>query len=202
MISPNSTIILTRRFTKATSLINRKGKTKKPHQPNTNKDMHKHFRMGPRRKNKGKEKIEYHEDEGSHQPSVEDKDLRLEVELPPDAKLLTDHEAAALLQIFNDENLATFTDQDFTIPDNYVSTLDYAKNAVRYNNFDYVKSALNNLRDYGATDAEVCMLGNTCPESYDEALALIPSLKDKEEWLEEELKKVLATLAQFKAAND
>ncbi|PKU79475.1 hypothetical protein MA16_Dca000821 [Dendrobium catenatum] len=158
-----------------------------------------HFRMAPRKKNKGKEKIEY---EASLRPSLEDSDLRLEVELPPDAKLLTDHEAAALLQNFNDENLATFTDQDFTIPDSYVSTLEYAKNAVHYHNFEHVKSALESLRDFGATDAEICMLGNTCPESYDEALALIPSLKDKEEWLEEELKKALATLAQFKAAND
>ncbi|PKU79476.1 hypothetical protein MA16_Dca000822 [Dendrobium catenatum] len=158
-----------------------------------------HFRMGPRKRNKGKTKIEY---EASLRPSFEDTDLRLEIELPPDAKLLTDHEAGALLQIFNDENLATSTDQDFTIPENYVSTLEYAKNAVHYHNFEHVKSALESLRDFGATDAEICMLGNTCPESYQEALALIPSLKDKEEWLEEKLKQVLVTLAQFKAAND
>ncbi|PKU79478.1 DNA-directed RNA polymerases IV and V subunit 4-like [Dendrobium catenatum] len=153
--------------------------------------------MAPRR-NKGKEKVDEVSSSFSAKASIADNDVSLEIDVPPGAKLLMDYEAALLLQQFYDENLPTFTKHGIQMTETFESALQYVNEAVHYTNIDYVHGVLGSLRDYGVTDEEICMLGNTCPETCDEALALIPSLKEKEDWIGEALATALSTLGQLK----
>ncbi|KAL0928083.1 hypothetical protein M5K25_002321 [Dendrobium thyrsiflorum] len=153
--------------------------------------------MAPK-KNKGKEKVEDVSSSFSAKCSVEDNDVSLEIDLPPGARLLMDCEAAHLLQQFYDDNLDIFRKNQIEMTETFDSALQYANEGVQYTNIDYVNEVLGSLRDYGATDEEICMLGNTCPETFEEALALIPSLKEKIDWIGEVLETALANLGQLK----
>ncbi|KAH0469543.1 hypothetical protein IEQ34_001768 [Dendrobium chrysotoxum] len=138
----------------------------------------------------------------SAKPSVAKKEVKDEIELPPGAKLIADCEAADILQGL-EERLESLKNLHISIPKSFPKSLQYSKeNAVHYTDKKSVKRALETLKEYGATDWEICMIANSCPESCEEAYALIPSLKNKEDQIGDTLNAVLATLAKFKVDDD
>ncbi|KAK8939316.1 hypothetical protein KSP40_PGU021280 [Platanthera guangdongensis] len=108
--------------------------------------------------------------------SVADKDLKLELEIPPGAKLVMDCEAAVLLQGIQ-EHLDSLKDLKIKIPETFGNALLYSKAAVHYTDVKAVRQALDSLKEHGATDGEICMIANAGPETSEEAFGLIPSLK-------------------------
>uniref|UniRef100_M4FET3 RNA polymerase Rpb4/RPC9 core domain-containing protein n=1 Tax=Brassica campestris TaxID=3711 RepID=M4FET3_BRACM len=53
--------------------------------------------------------------------------------------------------------------------------LQYVKRFSRYKNPDAVRQ----VREHQLTEFELCVLGNLCPETAEEAVAMVPSLKTK-----------------------
>ncbi|PKU79474.1 DNA-directed RNA polymerases IV and V subunit 4-like [Dendrobium catenatum] len=140
----------------------------------------------------------------SAQPSAAKKKVKEEeFELPPGAKLIADCEAADILQGIEARLESSLKNMHISIPKSFPKSLQYSKdNAVHYTDTKSVKRALERLKEYGATDWEICMIANSCPESCEEAYALIPSLKGKEDTIGETLNAVLTTLARFKVDDD
>ncbi|XP_020581668.1 DNA-directed RNA polymerases IV and V subunit 4-like isoform X2 [Phalaenopsis equestris] len=128
--------------------------------------------------------------------SVVDKELKLELELPPGAKLVLDCEAADILQGIQ-EHLDSLKDPKIKIPESFGKTMQYLKDAVHYTDVKSVRHALD-LKKHGATDGEICMIANAGPDTCEEAYGLIPSLKDKKDRIGDPLNVVLASLAKFK----
>ncbi|XP_020589425.1 DNA-directed RNA polymerases IV and V subunit 4-like [Phalaenopsis equestris] len=130
-------------------------------------------------------------------PMPEDEEAKEEFELPPGAKLLTDCEASDVLLRMKKE-LDSLEEPNIKIPIAFSSTLEHTtKVVVQYTDVKSIKQALESLKGI-CTDWEICMIANTCPGTCEEAYALIPSLKKKEEWIEEPLIDVLSTLAKFR----
>lgn len=133
--------------------------------------------------------------------SVTDKDLKLEIELPPGAKLVMDCEAQVLLQGIQ-EHLDSLKDLKIKIPETFGNALLYSKAAVRYTDVKAVRKALDSLKEHGATDGEICMIANAGPETSEEAYGLIPSLKKKRNKIGGPLAGVLATLTMLKVSQE
>lgn len=133
--------------------------------------------------------------------SVADKDLKLELELPPGAKLVMDCEAAVLLQGIQ-EHLDSLKDLKIKIPETFGNALLYSKAAVHYTDVKAVRQALDSLKEHGATDGEICMIANAGPETSEEAYGLIPSLKKKRNKIGGPLAGVLATLTTLKVSQE
>ncbi|KAL0904109.1 hypothetical protein M5K25_026183 [Dendrobium thyrsiflorum] len=129
--------------------------------------------------------------------TVADKELKLEIELPPGAKVLMDCEAADILQGIQ-EHLDSLKDLKIKIPESFGNTLLYSKAAVQYTDAKSVRHALESLREHGATDGEICMIANAGPETCEEAYGLIPTLKEKKDRIGDPLSVVLATVSKFK----
>ncbi|KAG0495818.1 hypothetical protein HPP92_000509 [Vanilla planifolia] len=131
--------------------------------------------------------------------SITDKELKLELELPPGAKIVMDCEAAAIL-LGIQEHLENLKDPKIKIPESFNHSLKYTKIAVHYTDIKSVRQALENLKEHGATDGEICMIGNSGPETAEEAYALIPSLEEKKDKIGGPLNVALAALAQIKVS--
>ena len=58
----------------------------------------------------------------------------------------------------------------------FEKSLGYVKRFSRYKNPDAVRQVRETLSRYGLHEFELCTLGNLCPDTADEAKALIPSL--------------------------
>ncbi|KAH9750043.1 DNA-directed RNA polymerases IV and V subunit 4 [Citrus sinensis] len=86
-------------------------------------------------------------------------ELRVEQELPKNAKCLMDCEAAHILEGIQEQMALLSADPTIKIP---VS-------------FD---KGLLSLSEHGVTDGEICVIANICPETVEEAYAIVPSLKD------------------------
>lgn len=108
-----------------------------------------------------------------------------------------DCEASALLQGIQ-EHLDSLKDQKIKIPESFGKAILYSKAAVHYTDVKSVKQVLENLKEHGATDGEICMLANSGPETSEEAYGLIPSLKKKRNRIGGPLAIATATLAKFK----
>ncbi|KAI0488155.1 hypothetical protein KFK09_027982 [Dendrobium nobile] len=129
--------------------------------------------------------------------TVSDKELKLEIELPPGAKILMDCEAADILQGIQ-EHLDSLKDLKIKIPESFGNTLLYSKAAVHYTDSKSVRHALESLKEHGATDGEICMIANAGPETCEEAYGLIPSLKEKKDRIGDHLNVALAAVSKFK----
>ncbi|XP_060674737.1 DNA-directed RNA polymerases IV and V subunit 4 isoform X3 [Ziziphus jujuba] len=57
--------------------------------------------------------------------------------------------------------------------------LQYAKRGRHYTHTQSIRRSLETLTKYGVTDGEMCVIANVCPDTVDEAFALILSLKQK-----------------------
>ncbi|RVW85854.1 DNA-directed RNA polymerase II subunit 4 [Vitis vinifera] len=59
------------------------------------------------------------------------------------------------------------------------SPLQYVKRFSRYKNPDAVRQVREILSRYQLAEFELCVLGNLCPETVEEAIAMVPSIKTK-----------------------
>ncbi|KAH0861230.1 hypothetical protein HID58_089491 [Brassica napus] len=61
----------------------------------------------------------------------------------------------------------------------FEKSLQYVKRFSRYKNPDAVRQVREILSRHQLTEFELCVLGNLCPETAEEAVAMVPSLKTK-----------------------
>ncbi|KAL6992923.1 hypothetical protein U1Q18_011039 [Sarracenia purpurea var. burkii] len=104
-------------------------------------------------------------------------ELKVEQELPKDAKCLLDCEAADILQGIQEQMVILSEDPTIKIPIAFDKGLQYAKNGSHYTSPQSVRQILEPLKTHGVADSEMCMIANICPESVEEVFALIPSLQ-------------------------
>ncbi|XVE83243.1 hypothetical protein DITRI_Ditri16bG0072100 [Diplodiscus trichospermus] len=88
-----------------------------------------------------------------------------------DVALILEHKYEQLQQMSDD-------------PMNQVSqvfekSLQYVKRFSRYKNPDAVRQVREILSRYQLAEFELCVLGNLCPETVEEAIAMVPSIKTK-----------------------
>ncbi|XP_059667224.1 DNA-directed RNA polymerases IV and V subunit 4-like [Cornus florida] len=125
-------------------------------------------------------------------------ELRVEQELPKNAKCLMDCEAAHILQGIQEQMVMLSEDPTIKLPLSFDKGLQYARSTSHYTNSQSVRQVLDALKKHGVSDGEMCMIANTCPESVDEGFALVPSLKGKKSKVKEPLKDALSELAKLK----
>lgn len=126
-------------------------------------------------------------------------ELRVEQELPKNAKCLMDCEAAHILEGIQEQMALLSADPTIKIPVSFDKGLLYAKTHSHFTNPQAVKGLFQSLSEHGVTDGEICMIANICPETVEEAFAIVPSLKAKRSRLNDLLKDVLIKLAKFKS---
>ncbi|KAJ1688184.1 hypothetical protein LUZ63_019574 [Rhynchospora breviuscula] len=61
----------------------------------------------------------------------------------------------------------------------FEKSLQYVKRFSRYKNPDSVRQVREVLSRYQLAEFELCVLGNLCPETPEEAIAMVPSMKTK-----------------------
>ncbi|XP_039066786.1 DNA-directed RNA polymerase II subunit 4-like, partial [Hibiscus syriacus] len=93
------------------------------------------------------------------------------------AKCLMNCEVALILE-HKYEQLQQMSDD----PTNHVSqvfekSLQYVKRFSRYKNPDAVRQIREILSRYQLAEFELCVLGNLCPETVEEAIAMVPFIK-------------------------
>ncbi|KAL9237993.1 hypothetical protein vseg_012476 [Gypsophila vaccaria] len=125
-------------------------------------------------------------------------ELNVESELPKNAQCVMDCEAADILQGIQEQMVFLSRDPTIKLPVSFDKGLQYANAGSRYSDLKAVRQALENLKRHGASDGEICVIANACPETVDEAFALLPSLKAKRSQITEQLKDVLAELIKLK----
>lgn len=125
-------------------------------------------------------------------------ELKVEQELPKNAKCLMDCEAADILEGIQEHMIILSEDPTIKIPIAFDRGLQYAKTVSHYTSPQSVRQVLEPLKKHGVSDSETCLIANICPESVDEVFALIPSLKGKKNKLTEPLKGALSELAILK----
>lgn len=128
-------------------------------------------------------------------------ELRIEQELPKNAKCMMDCEAALILKGIQEQMVVLSEDPTIKIPLSFNKGLQYAQSSNCYASPQSVRLVLEPLSKYGVSDGEICVIANTCPETIDEVFALVPSLKPKWSTLREPLKDVLRGLAELKHSN-
>ncbi|CAL0309153.1 unnamed protein product [Lupinus luteus] len=119
-------------------------------------------------------------------------------ELPENVKCLLDSEAADILQRIQDQMVMLSRDSSIKIPVSFDKGLQYAKSNSKYAKPEFVGQTLQHLAGYGVSDSEICVIGNACPETADEAYALVPSLKGKRSLNNEILQDALNELAKLR----
>ncbi|KAK9740320.1 hypothetical protein RND81_03G026200 [Saponaria officinalis] len=125
-------------------------------------------------------------------------ELNVQSELPKNAQCMMDCEAADILQGIQEQMVFLSRDPNIKLPISFDKGLQYASAGSRYSDLKAVREVLENLKRHGASDGEICVIANACPESVDEAFALLPSLKAKRSQITEQLKDVLAELIKLK----
>ncbi|KVI08544.1 HRDC-like protein [Cynara cardunculus var. scolymus] len=61
----------------------------------------------------------------------------------------------------------------------FEKSLQYVKRFSRYKNPDAVRQVRELLSGYQLAEFELCVLGNLCPETVEEAIAMVPSIKSR-----------------------
>ncbi|VAI60345.1 unnamed protein product [Triticum turgidum subsp. durum] len=107
-------------------------------------------------------------------PATSDAELKLQLDMPPNSILLSNCEAAEMLQKIQGHMAILSEDPKIKIPEP--------------------------LKDYGVNDGEICMIANIGPETIEEVYALIPSLKATRSINEGKIVEALAALANIKAS--
>ncbi|XP_010942904.1 DNA-directed RNA polymerases IV and V subunit 4 [Elaeis guineensis] len=133
-------------------------------------------------------------------PRLTEIELKLELELPKNARLLMDCEAAEILQEIEEHKTILSEDPKVKFPESFNKVLQYTKFGSHYINSQSARKVLETLKINGVNDGEICMIGNICPETVEEVYALLPSLKVNKHKNEEPIKEVLASLAKVKTS--
>nr|KJB71267.1 hypothetical protein B456_011G113800 [Gossypium raimondii] len=91
------------------------------------------------------------------------------------AKCLMNCEVALILE-HKYEQLQQMSDDPMNqVSQVFEKSLQYVKRFSRYKNPDAVRQ----VREYQLAEFELCVLGNLCPETVEEAIAMVPSIKTK-----------------------
>ncbi|KAJ7967865.1 DNA-directed RNA polymerase II subunit 4 [Quillaja saponaria] len=125
-------------------------------------------------------------------------ELKIEQELPTNAKCMFDCEATHILEGIQEQMVVLSKDPTIKIPVSFDRGLQYAKSTSHFKNPLAVRPILEFLTDFGVSDGEICLISNMCPETIDEAFALVPSLKDKRILVAVPLKDALSELSKLK----
>ncbi|XP_071690197.1 DNA-directed RNA polymerases IV and V subunit 4-like [Rutidosis leptorrhynchoides] len=124
--------------------------------------------------------------------------LKVEQEIPENAKCLMDCEAAQILQGIQEHMVLLSKDPTIKIPSSFDRAFQYATRGNPYTDPHSVRKVLEPLKNQGVTDGEICVIANTAIEKAGEAFGLLPSLKAKKGNVKEPLKSALAELKKFK----
>ncbi|OVA05114.1 RNA polymerase II [Macleaya cordata] len=128
-------------------------------------------------------------------------ELKIEEELPKNAKCLMDCEAEVVLQGIHEQLVILSKDPTIKLPPAFNKGLQYAKGSSQYTSPQSVRQALEKLRVLKISESEICLIANVCPETVDEVYALIPSLKPNRLMTEGAIKDVLYELDNLKNPN-
>ncbi|XP_062217545.1 DNA-directed RNA polymerases IV and V subunit 4-like [Phragmites australis] len=132
-------------------------------------------------------------------PPKSDAELKLELDIPPNLRMLMNCEAAELLQEIHEHMAILLEDPKIKIPESFDKAFQYAKEGNHFTNANSVKQAVDPLKKCGVNDGEICMIANIGPETVEEVYALVPSLKATRSLTEGPITEVLAALANIKA---
>ncbi|CAL9057230.1 unnamed protein product [Musa banksii] len=113
------------------------------------------------------------------------------------SRLSMNCEAAEILQEMQQHMAVLSMDPKIKLPRNYI--LSFSK-ALQYSKINGHCTNVQTLKLNGVAEAEICMIGNICPETVDEVYALIPSLKVNKYKNEGSITEVLPSLATFRAS--
>ncbi|KAG8059582.1 hypothetical protein GUJ93_ZPchr0002g25528 [Zizania palustris] len=106
-----------------------------------------------------------------------DAELKLELDVPPNSRILMNCEAAELLQEIHEHMAILSEDPKIKIPESFDKAFQYAKEGNHFSTAQSVKQVLDPLKKYGVSDGEMCLIANIGPETIEEVYALVPSLK-------------------------
>uniref|UniRef100_A0A6V7QQW7 RNA polymerase Rpb4/RPC9 core domain-containing protein n=1 Tax=Ananas comosus var. bracteatus TaxID=296719 RepID=A0A6V7QQW7_ANACO len=112
-------------------------------------------------------------------PPTAEVDLKLEL-------VLMDCEAAEVLQDIHDHMTILSEDPTIKIPESFNKAFQYSKNGSQYTDAKSVR--------------QICMIGNVCPETVEEAYGLVPSLKANRQTNEGPIREALTTLVKLKSS--
>ncbi|KAL2623146.1 hypothetical protein R1flu_003351 [Riccia fluitans] len=114
--------------------------------------------------------------------AVEEEDAR-ELKLGEDfvkAKCLMNAEVALILQRKYEQLQSFSEDAPNQISQVFEKSLQYVKRFSHYQNPNAVKQVRDVLSRNQLAEFEVCVIGNMCPETVEEAKALVPSIAKKD----------------------
>ncbi|CAM8899825.1 unnamed protein product [Rhodiola kirilowii] len=95
------------------------------------------------------------------------------------AKYLMNCEVALILE-HKFEQLQQIADDPMNqVSQVFEKSLQYVKRFSRYKNPDAVRQVREILSRHQLAEFELCVLGNLCPETLEEAIAMVPSIKAK-----------------------
>ncbi|TXG57503.1 hypothetical protein EZV62_015332 [Acer yangbiense] len=95
------------------------------------------------------------------------------------AKCLMNCEVALILEHKYEQLQQTSEDPLNQISQVFEKSLQYVKRFSRYKNPDAVRQVREVLSRYQLAEFELCVLGNLCPETAEEAMAMVPSITTK-----------------------
>ncbi|KAH7516612.1 hypothetical protein FEM48_Zijuj10G0153500 [Ziziphus jujuba var. spinosa] len=93
------------------------------------------------------------------------------------AKCLMNCEVSLILEHKYEQLRQTSEDPMNQVSQVFEKSLQYVKRFSRYKNPDAVRQVREILSRYQLAEFELCVLGNLCPETVEEAIAMVPSIK-------------------------
>ncbi|KAL9278980.1 DNA-directed RNA polymerase II subunit 4 [Arabidopsis thaliana] len=126
------------------------------------------------------------EEENAAELKIGDEFLKAKCLMNCEVSLILEHKFEQLQQISEDpmnqvsESMLNIVEEVMFAPCRvFEKSLQYVKRFSRYKNPDAVRQVREILSRYQLTEFELCVLGNLCPETVEEAVAMVPSLKTK-----------------------
>ncbi|EFJ17163.1 hypothetical protein SELMODRAFT_144908 [Selaginella moellendorffii] len=113
-------------------------------------------------------------------------------------KCLMNAEVAKILQHKYDTANQMSDDPSSQLSQVFEKSFAYVKRFSRYKNPEAVQQVREVLSRNQLAEFEVCVLGNLCPETVEEATALVPSIAKKGRLDDERIEQMLADLARIK----
>ncbi|CAN1190272.1 DNA-directed RNA polymerase II subunit 4 [Linum perenne] len=131
------------------------------------------------------------EEENAAELKIGDEFLKAKCLMNCEVSLILEHKYEQLQQMSDDAT--NHMSQVFE------KSLQYVKRFSRYKNPDAVRQVREILSRYQLAEFELCVLGNLCPETVEEATTMVPSLKTKDRTLDDDaIEKMLNDLSLIK----
>eukprot|EP00249_Psilotum_nudum_P006849 c20106_g1_i1 orf=701-1117(-) len=114
------------------------------------------------------------------------------------AKCLMNAEVALILERKYEQLQQLADDPSSQISQVFEKSLQYVRRFSRYQNPEAVKQVREVLSRNQLAEFEVCVIGNLCPETVEEAKALVPSLSTRGRLTDDKIEQMLSDLATIK----